>query len=781
MKSIGLAACNSAALWTLALAAAVLSGLLIGVEPVGGDPDRMYRPIKAELAKNLAEGRIPYWSDNVGLGFPLVAESHAAAFYPPNQIFYRVLSVPVAYRLSMFLHYLMMAGATFAYGRRLGLTPYGAGLAAISFTFCGFQSIHSSHEWSYHALAYLPLVLLLADLVMAEGRWIWVAGLAAAYGMQLTVGHFQVQSWTGGLAAATALWRWLGSPRQIGRVGMVFLGLVWGAAIAAVQLSPSWELTRFVGFDERPFRELAFFGFPFAHWAELIAPCWLRGIPGGPEAGYWYSLGTTGYEACLYVGTIPLIFAVVGLFAKGDSATRFWTLVVAITFALAIMPTTWLTGYQWVASIPGMGLFRAPGRFLALTSLGLALLAGKGLDSASRRGRAWIGLGVAVGLAAVGAWWIVSWSMRPDHVRELGGDRLLIRLATAGGVWLVAAILAAVWIRGRLAPQILLIATALELGVLYYTSTTDWGWAVPVPESSPIMTRLAQEEGVGKVAGLLTDMPMRIGLAPLYPYTGFAAPAPHPRLEAFAQRKPPIGSRLDELRFFGATHGVWDGPIDPFNLVPNTFETILESPDEALDRLVHKDPGMPAHALWRLVRFKNPIPPARAARKARYGWSEGMGFANDPSVVTYAREDQSPPGREPTANVAEVDSWDGRTASVRHDGPFDLVVNRMFYPGWFYSIDGGPAEPVARAVFGIQAAHVPGAGTHQVTFSYQPTRVFPAVVVSGTSVVLALVVLGLGALRRSSPPENDSQGQQDDAQKHGLGGRGEGSGEALAG
>src|SRR5437868_4745825 len=83
----------------------VMSPLLIGFEPVGGDPDRLYRPIKTELARALRAGHLPFWSDRFGLGVPLLAESHAAALYPPNLILYRLLDVSAAYRLSMWFHY----------------------------------------------------------------------------------------------------------------------------------------------------------------------------------------------------------------------------------------------------------------------------------------------------------------------------------------------------------------------------------------------------------------------------------------------------------------------------------------------------------------------------------------------------------------------------------------------------------------------------------------------------------------------------------------------------
>ena len=44
----------------VALVGTVLGGLIVGYEPVGGDPDRLYRPLKSELARALREGRIPY-------------------------------------------------------------------------------------------------------------------------------------------------------------------------------------------------------------------------------------------------------------------------------------------------------------------------------------------------------------------------------------------------------------------------------------------------------------------------------------------------------------------------------------------------------------------------------------------------------------------------------------------------------------------------------------------------------------------------------------------------
>src|SRR5262249_13017929 len=83
---------------------AVLGGLLVGYEAVGGARHRMHRPLRGGRARALRGGRLPFWSARLGLGVPLVAESHVAAFSPPNLAFYSLLNVPTSYRLLMWLH-----------------------------------------------------------------------------------------------------------------------------------------------------------------------------------------------------------------------------------------------------------------------------------------------------------------------------------------------------------------------------------------------------------------------------------------------------------------------------------------------------------------------------------------------------------------------------------------------------------------------------------------------------------------------------------------------------
>src|SRR5262249_40056226 len=161
-----------------------------------------------------------------------------------------------------------------------------AALAAVAFSLCGFQTIHNCHEPFYHALPFMPLALLLAERYLASGRLVFVPALAIVYGLQLTLGHFQLQMFTGGLVLLTAIWRGLaeGGPWWGGLAGA--RALAGGGAIVAVQLSLTRELPREAGFA-RPFKFLSNYSFPPAHWAQPALPRLFMGLRGGVEDPYW--------------------------------------------------------------------------------------------------------------------------------------------------------------------------------------------------------------------------------------------------------------------------------------------------------------------------------------------------------------------------------------------------------------------------------------------------------------------------------------------------------------
>lgn len=730
----------------LAFVGLIMGGLLAGYEPVGGDPEALYRPIKTELARALRQGTLPFWSDRFGIGMPLVAESHMAAFYPPNWLFYRLLDVSSAYRVSMWLHYLALVATTYFYARELEVAPWGSALAGLSFALCGFQASHSCHEPFYHILPYLSLTLMLAEGYMARGGIARPALLALTLGAQLTLGHFQLQTWTAGLVILTGLWRATAQGRPWRRVVGLAIAVAWAFAVAAAQLGLTWELVQFAGFN-RALEFMAGYSFPPEHWAQLALPRLYMGFRGGVRSFYWGGQGTSADEACLYVGTLTLILAIVGSLGKHDRALAPWRWLVPIAFILATMPRWFPEGYGLILRLPGIGYFRAPGRYVLFTSLGLCLLAGRGFDRAlgARRVKSDLPLAVVIGVVAFA--WAAVWSGRDDVRRAMDDSARLLCLAEAGASWLIGLSAVVLLRRGKVPPVTLLLLAALELGYLYHQGTTPWGWPLAFPRESPVFQVLSREQDVGLVAGRLYDLPIRAGFTPAYPYVGIVPPPPSYLLEAstLPSGYTPLLERW--LARAGVTHGVFEGPF-PFR--PGTV--LYLGRDPILDAIYTFTAGPLRSRLWRVERYAGAFPEARAACEVEHAelWNDlypALTTSADPNVVWFLSKDQprDPPG--PRARSAKVVRWDGRSGLVDHDGTCDLVLRRVYYPGWSARVDG-VETPVVPADGGFQSIRIPGAGVSTVTTRYRPTRLYPLVAVSVFAVTLAMVALAVG-LRNS--------------------------------
>jgi len=760
-----------------------LAPLWFGFEPVGGDPDRLYRPIKAELARALSEGRLPWWSDRFGLGVPLVAESHAAAFYPPNLVLFGLLPVGVAYRASMWLHLVAASGTTWLYARKLGASEAGATVAGIAFALGGFQAIHASHEVFYVALPMLPLALWLAEGYLETGRRRWPAGLAMVLGAQWTVGHFQIQTWTNALLILIGLWRVLFDRRPLARLGGLVLAVLWGLSIAAVQLGPSWELAEVVGQAERSVASRAFYSYPPEHWAELALPRLFRDVEGGPMAPYWFGLQTSGYEAAFYVGSAPLVLACVGLFRPGRGV-RPWLVLTALSLALATMPRWWPEGYAAVLRLPGLGFFRAPARYTAIATLGLSLLAGRGFDRAAGRWSWRLGLGLAGGFALAAFLWALVWTTRPavagvfpsplDNPGRFGLPLL---------AWLLALNALIVW-RWRVVPSgakrlvgepwapasgkrdpshwrprrfgfpratepLIIGIILIELTFLYYDSSIQWDRHVPMSESSPVLERLAEEPSGGLVGGALENLPTYAGRRTATPYLGFETPEPGPILDALGRAEAmadPAAVRW--LRRFGVSELVWDREVE---VAGGTEMDRLN--DRALDRLTNRPAGTPERRTWRIVRLADVFPSVRLAHRSqvlpnRTALLERLSRRDEPDVAHFVAGEAPPGSQTPRARSSRVVRWDGDRGRIEHGGACDLILNRAFYPGWTATVNGRPA-PIFPADGGLIALRLDGRGPSDVALSYRPTRIRLWAGISGLALGLAVVLVAWPSQRRS--------------------------------
>ncbi len=731
----------------------VLSPVLLGFAPLGGDPELMYQPIKTELARALATGQLPFWSDYFGIGIPLIAESHVAAFYPLNWLLYWLCDVPTAYQLSLWLHALALVALTYSYARVLGISKAGSALAAIGFSLCGFQAVHAVHEPFYSAMPYLPLCLLLADRYAMSGQWAWLAGLALAWGAQITLGHFQIQMWTGGLALLTGVWRVFTSGQTIScrlrRVWGLTAAFIWGAAIAWIQLRLTWEMTLVSGFDRRP-KYLANHLLPPAHVAQFALPAVYLGRPRGLGEIYWAQHGTTAGEACAYVGVVVLLLAFVGAAAAlRHRGLAIWRVIVPLSLVLATLPGWLPDGFILVSQLPGIGWFRAPARYTLLTSLGLALFAGHGLDHAITRQRFWGGLALAVLVGAFAWAWSIKWASASLVQASFQADTIALRFATVGLAWVLGLAAIIGWRFKQVGAWAPLSIAALELSGLYYTGSVEWHWAIHLPSASPVLTKLAALRGAGLIGGRLLNLPIYAGQAVAYPNIGITPPPPNYLLES--TMKPP--GRLADIerrwqRRLGVTHSIWEDTDDLHGAT-----VLAEIVDPELNVLMAGtgSPSSHKHRAWKIVSERTSFPPAWIARRM-YTAENWGGLYTELSVLDRPEEAWFLPGDSPlpfagdAAQTANVESWDGQAAVVLHDGACILILRRTYYPGWTYQLDGGRDQPVLRVDGGLQGIPLSGSGRRHVKVHYRPTLLARSVAVSLIAIVGALLTLVVSGL-----------------------------------
>jgi hypothetical protein len=176
-------------LFVLALfAPALLDGRVLAP---AGDGTLYYYPLRVYVSEHLARGSAPLWNPSIFDGFPLLADSEAGVFYPPNLLFL-VLPAPLAMNVVVLSSFWLAALFTFLYARTVGASFSGALLAGMAFGGGGFLVTRLAHTTIVNGAAWFPLLLWFLERLrqrVSRGR---IAGAALAAALPVLAGHPQV-------------------------------------------------------------------------------------------------------------------------------------------------------------------------------------------------------------------------------------------------------------------------------------------------------------------------------------------------------------------------------------------------------------------------------------------------------------------------------------------------------------------------------------------------------------------------------------------------------------
>lgn len=325
--------------------------------------------------------RLPLWDPYVMSGFPVIGDLEAQIFYPINWLFVLLSPfAPLPYKLvevQLVFHFFLAGLFMYCLAREFVSTGTPALLSGVLFMSSGAMVAHTQHLASINAMAWVPLIFLLARRGLLDGDYYHAACAGMLFGIQILAGHWQHSAYLGLLLflyffyeaclgpMRKKLW-----PRWIVML-LVVAGL--GAALALVQVVPSYELGKLsvrsylTAWDVTEGNEPRYL-------LTLFLPNYFGGLHGVPR---WYPHELFFNYVFL---TIPgCLLALVGLLYTIRRRNFFWLAAILLFIDLSLGRNGHLAPI--LSRVPILSLFRNAATFFDLANFGLCLMAAVGADA----------------------------------------------------------------------------------------------------------------------------------------------------------------------------------------------------------------------------------------------------------------------------------------------------------------------------------------------------------------------------------------------------------------
>ncbi len=337
-----------------------------------------FYPYLAFVHEELRHFRLPLWDPFVMSGYPIIGDLEAQIFYPINWLF--ILVSPfrsLSYKLveaQLILHF-FLAGLFMYYLARDFTRNTAAGIyAGVLFMCSGAMVAHTQHLASINAMAWYPLIFLLARRGLLDRNYYYLVLTGLVFGVQILAGHWQHSVYLGLLlflyffyeacfgSLRARLW-----PHWV--IGLFVIATV-GAGISMVQIVPSYQLGINSVRKYLTYWDVSVGNEPRFLWT-LFLPNFFGGLNGAPQ---WYP-----YDICFNYAfiTVPgCLLALVGLIETARDRNYFWIGMVLLFSGLSFGNQGYFAGL--VYRTPLLNLFRVMAAYFDLASFGLCLMAGVG-------------------------------------------------------------------------------------------------------------------------------------------------------------------------------------------------------------------------------------------------------------------------------------------------------------------------------------------------------------------------------------------------------------------
>lgn len=642
--------------------------------------------------------QVPLWNPDILSGMPVSGDPLAGLWYPPLWLAI-LLPLPVTFNLLAAFHLAFGGWGAWCLARREGADQWGSVAAAAVFSGTPALIGHFAlgHITLLMAVCWTPWLLvavhravhalmgddgswgawagttgaILGVVFLADPRWSVPAGLlAGAMGVRLLIGQ--------------------GPPRELGRRALKAGGVAAAVSgsVAGVLWLPLYQLAALSTRSSLTTADVLTLSLPPARLLSLFVP----DMGGYPEWTVYLGLGSLALAITAVVLRRP------GAGFWGGLAVGGWLLAVGGATPVYVLAAR---------VVPGLSMLRVPPRFLMLSALAVAVLAGKGLTGlyASDRllrpedirrvslvGFGWLTLGVLAllasqlmggsastsrDLAVAGAFggtfgvilFLQRWSTTPPRIQAwLWIGIMAVELAVVGGSL----------------QQVKPSSTSANLpaSLETITPTADGIFRVFSP-SYAVPQRAAAAAGL-ELADGVNPLQLRSYWEEMASATGFNASTYSVTLPPFPAGDPgqPWGAKLDAAKLgrLNIKYVVSSYPLDVVGL-----KQIIVGPDDV---------------------YLNQQARPRA-------WVESPASG---SGSAYA----------PVEKLV----WTPNHIVIQATGPGRLVLSEVAYPGWQVTVDGVRTSIMTTSA-GLRAVSLDG-GPHEVRFKFVP---WPLVAGGGLSLL----------------------------------------------
>ncbi|MDP6508501.1 MAG: YfhO family protein [Chloroflexota bacterium] len=383
-----------------------------------------YGPFAEYAAGTLSEGALPLWNPFVYMGYPQFADGETGVLFPLHFLALATGQVDTLLLWGPVVRALLAAFAAYWLARTLRVSPAGAALAGLAFGLGSFSVAQQHHLNVANSIFVLPGMLATVERAAiartVRARLGWFLGGGLLFALALVGVHPQIVMIVGlgvllhvALSLVAGRWR-VSLPRPSRRIlwllgGGIAMALV-GSGLAALQVVPLYQLIT-DSLRGVTISDVEASRFALLSWAsaQLLFPQVL-----GAGDSFWGPWNR--WETSLYLGALPFCLAVLAL-VHGRTRVM-WVLaagtLVAWLLAAGLHGPTDI--YDLLRSVPGFDRARAPGRFVLIVVLNLALLAGFGLDALRDRRLSWRWPAILTLLPLLG--WVGLWAIN----RWIGRD-----------------------------------------------------------------------------------------------------------------------------------------------------------------------------------------------------------------------------------------------------------------------------------------------------------------------------------------------------------------------